>query len=183
MRFRMVCVGLLAVGCKKATVDSGGDTWWLLDELGDEEDDGGGFDEDDDNDEDDEDDEEGDWDEGTIFWGELALDGDGQVESGAVGLYTAEDESLLCEVEYIVTTATGVDDCTECSFAFALELGEEDFSEGDCDGLGLTGRTGTTMRVGQSGSELLHDDGSGWVASGESGLEGSDWFFEMSVQE
>ena len=177
MRFRVVCMGLLAMCCKNSPADSGGDKWWLLDDLGDEGE-SGDFDEDDNDD-----DDEGDWDEGTIFWGELFLDGDGQVEEGAVGLYTAEDESLLCEVEYVVTTATAVDDCTACAFAFALEIGEEDFAEGDCDGLGLTGRTGTTMRLGQSGSELLHDDGSGWEARGESGLGGSDWFFEMSVED
>lgn len=174
MKIRMWWLGLLAVGCKSGPEIDNSDKWWLLDDLGDE---GGDFDEDG------EDDEDGDWDEGTIFWGELFLDADGLVEEGAVGLYTAEEASLLCEVEYVVTTAAAVDDCTECSFAFAIEVGEEDFSEGDCDGLGLTGRTGTTMRVGQSGSELLHDDGSGWVARGESGLEGSDWFFEMTLEQ
>ncbi len=173
MTFRMVCVSLLTMGCKKTPEHTAGDKWWLLDELGDE-----------DGEEDfDEEDDHGDWDEGTIFWGELFLDGDGRVEAGAVGLYLAEEEGLICEVEYGVTAAAEVDDCTACSFAFALEIGEEDFSEGDCDGLDLTGRTGTTVRLGQSGATLYWDDGSGWMAAGESGLEGSDWFFEMSMDE
>jgi len=168
----------VAMGCKKAPSVDGTDKWWLLSDLGDGEDDDGG-----EGDDWDDDDDDGEWEAGSMFWGELFLTAEGAVEDGALGLYAADEDGLLCEVEYIVDSATAADDCAACTFAFAVVVGETDFSEGECEETGFLGRTGQTVRVGAYGGSLYVDSGDGWEASGESELEGSDWFFEMALVE
>ena len=176
---RLSWIVLLAVGCAGKHPGGNDDTaWWLLPDLGDGDDDDG-------DDDDDDDDDEADFTPGAVFWGEAFLTDDG-IDGGAIGFYLAtDDDGLVCEVEYVLAGATAATDCSECSFAYALQVGELDFSEGDetaCAGRGWTDLAGATVKAGGAGERLYTDLGDGWQEAGASELDGEDWFFEGQLE-
>ena len=177
MKMRMTWIGLLAMGCSRAPSEAD-EKWWLLPELGDAE-----ADTEDDTEDDDDDEEDGDWEAGSVFWGELYLDGEGAVDGGVVGVFSADDEGVFCEVEYAVESASSVADCPECTLAVALVVGAEDFSDGDCGEESASIRPGETIGVGQAGDTLYLDRGEGWTAGGTSELDRYDWNFEVELSD
>lgn len=177
--FALLAVGLVGCASKRGASEPS-DAWWLLPDLGDEDgDDDGGDDDDED------DDDEGEYLEGAVFWGEAFFSGD-TLDEGYIGFYIAsEDEGLVCELEYVIASASSTSGCDECSEAFELTYGDLEFAEGDesaCAEYGWDGLAGTTVKVGSAGSTLWVDAGEGWVAAGESERDGGDWFFQGVVE-
>ena len=152
-----------ATGCgsKSTATDSG--AWWDSNSGT-----SGAVGEDDEDDEDDE--------AGRFFWGEVSDD------FSAVGYFSSDGSSLLCDEEYAAITVAAVSDCEACSTAYALTLSEREvYEESDegCSDSPYGDLSSTTFRVGEAGGELYIDSGSGWSLIGDSYVEvdGSSFFF------
>ena len=161
MRALTLTALFFATGCSSKSADTDAGAWWDSTSGTSGEAD----------DEDDEDDEAG-----RFFWGEVSDD------FSAVGYFSSDGSSLLCDEEYAAITVEAVSDCDACSTAYALVLGaREVYEELDtgCSDSPYGDLSNTTFRVGEGSGVLYIDRGSGWSAIGDSTVEveGSSFFF------
>ena len=182
MRTIALSTFVILIGCgtkTSGTSDTG--SWWNDGSSDTTPSQGGGDGEyDEDDEEDDEDDEVG-----QFFWGEVST----SEGFGAVGFFSASSPgSIDCEEEYEASAFETVSDCSECSVAFALTLGEQEIFDGTEEGCAASpygDLSGSVFKVGASGETLFIDAGSGWqqVEGGYAELEGEDFFFEIGGDE
>ncbi|MEL6341893.1 MAG: hypothetical protein AAFV53_02095 [Myxococcota bacterium] len=185
MRTTIVSALLFLVGCDNTNTtnsDTSGNWWDAGSDSNSGDDDGDGDGDGDDDDDDDDDDEEDEV--GQVFWGELETN-EGW---GAVGYFSVTENGVECDQEFPVTGFEVVNDCSDCSSAYSLTLGEgETFDEAGagCSTSPYGDLSGTVFRFGVAGGVLYVDTGDGFksVAGGFAEVEGTEVFFEIGSHE
>ncbi|MEL6343151.1 MAG: hypothetical protein AAFV53_08440 [Myxococcota bacterium] len=198
MRATTLSAMILLIGCGNGQTSPGdttpsGDWWNSGSDPGSNDDDNPDSDDDEDEDEDDDEDEgeddEGEDDEegeevGQFFWGELST----SEGLGAVGFFSVSASGVDCEEEFIASSIAPISDCSQCSSAYSMTLGQRELFSDDESGCAASpygDLSGTVFRFGLSGETLYIDSGSGFevVPGGFAESEGNDVFFEIGSGE
>lgn len=131
----------------------------------------------------DEEDEEGEEGEGA-YWGIFAVADGATVEDASGEFYAFEGDEEVCLLLFEATASEPASSCADCSQAWTFTAAAPEVEidvDGACERRAPANIEGMSFNLGYAGDTLYRDDGDGWRASGEFGVEGNELWMEWAA--